>query len=289
MKAHLETNRRGRTMYITREITLQETQGLKTFIITVLAICLTIIAVGYTVKSQRRISVLEAENVRLRNTVFTLLNEQDQIEIQYNSTITKLESNIENSNDVIDTLSEEVELLISDNRNLAKQYDEVLSEYNKLSLREELYDKYEYVVTYGGERTDVTYDQIKFGEELMVEKNYDPNILFSIIMVESRGKEAAKNKKSSATGYGQFIKGTGKYVYEALLGNGEGTYNHPVTAIDGDTNIEMMVTYLDHLFTKTNNNFTKSISIYSGRGSVGTKLYISWMNGFTRINKVKLL
>lgn len=296
----LETNRRTyRPRAIAKEITLQETQGLKTFVMVVLAMGVTISALGYMISTQRKINVLESENVALTQKIRTSHGEirglnakHIETEAEYNSTINvlkaninDLQSNIASSTEVIDALNEELIVLLGDNKDLAKQYDEVLAEYNVLSSREELFDKYEYVLKYNGNRTDVTYDQVKLAEELMLDKGYDPDILFSIIMVESKGVEKAQSSRSTAAGLGQFLSGTGKYTYETLMGNGKGTYNHSM-AKNGTTNIKMMTAYLDYLFQKTDNDLFKSIKRYSGGNDTFVHKYISWMRGYTTITRV---
>lgn len=288
MKASLETNRRGTTSAIkVKEITLQETQGLKIFILLVIAIACSMLLIGYIYTSQVKINILEAENASLKQKVIDLELESSQTEADYSSTINKLKSNIISSNNVINTLNDEVLILKKDNKSLAKQYDKLNRHYKVLASRKELYDKYEYIVMYGGKRTDVTYKQIKIGEQLMMENGYDPNILFSIIMVESRGNASAKNVASSATGYGQFLTSTGRFVYEDLMKNGKGTYNHSM-AKNGDLNIKMTAHYLDYLLSYHDNNLFNSIKNYSGRDTSGTNRYISWMNRFSETKGVDM-
>lgn len=300
MKASLVTNGRYyKPRAIAREITLQETQGLKTFLTVVLTMGIAITALTYIISTQTKINVLESENLALASQINNLQNEKAQINAdkvetiaEYNSTINELNvnindlvSNIENSNNVIEALDGEIATLLADNKDLARQYDDLLTKHETLSSREELFDKYEYVIKYNGKRTDVTYDQIKTAEDMMLEKGYDPNILFSIIMVESKGVENRESSRSTATGYGQFLSATGKYTYEQLMGNGTGTYNHSM-AKNGDINIQMTYTYLDYLFTKTNKDLFKSIKSYSGGDNEFTSKYISWMRKYVPINGV---
>lgn len=281
MKAiSLETNRRGYSMAIAKEITLQETQGLKAFAITFLATIALSSMIFYMVVSQVKIHALEAENAQLEEYINTITEEQTQTEAEYNSTIKSLKSNITSSNKVINALDSEVTTLKSDNKSLAKEYDDLLSNYNVLASRKELYDKYEYVITYGGKRTDVTYDQIKSGVEIMKENGYDPNILFSTIMVESRGLKDAANSQSTARGYGQLLRGTAKFVYEDIMKNGNGSYDHSM-AFDGNLNIKMTAYYLTDLLERKDGNLFATMRNYSGRNDLGTNSYISMMNGFS--------
>lgn len=272
---------------IARDIIIQETQNLKSILAATFAVAAAALLATYFISLQSTIKVLNSENNSLRRQNEELSSDMANMTANHNetlagytSTITGLNTKIVKSNQTIDTLNAQVETLVKDNKSLADEYDELYKKYKVFEEREELYDKYDYVVKYGGKRTDVTYDQIKLGEKLMLEKGYNPDILFSIMMVESRGKEAAVNKRSRATGYGQFIPGTGKFVYEDLLGNGKGTYTHSKMATNGNTNIQMMVSYLDYLFTRNNNNLNRSMSNYSGGGPTFTNKYISWMRGF---------
>lgn len=295
MKAiSLETNRRGRAMTVAKVITLQETQGLKEFILRALVLSAGVGLAMYILSMQIRVNTLEAEktslissNSNLNSKIATLDSTLTQTKAEYDSTIISLRSDINSSNNVIETLDSEVSSLVTDNKSLAMQYDELLGKYNGLASREELYDKYEYVVTYGGKRTDVTYSQIKMAEDLMLENNYDPHILLSALMVESRGDETAKNPKSTARGYGQFLAGTGKYVYEDMMENGKGTYDHSM-ALNGNTNIKMMSVYFDSLLDSSNGNLFKTIKNYSGRNDSDTREYMSWMNDFSSIAGINI-
>jgi hypothetical protein len=283
MKAlSLETNRRGHSVVLAKELTLQETQGLKMYILTALAIFAAISLIGYIVVSQVKIRSLEAENASLSEQVSGYDDEQTQTKAKYNSTVNLLKSNIKAQNSVIESLDSQAKSLVQDNKNLAAQYDKVMGKYKVLAKRKELYDKYQYVVMYSGKRTDVTYSQIKTAAQLMQEKGYDPNILFSTIMVESRGNSKAANSSSSALGYGQFLRGTGKYTYETLLGNGKNTYNHSSMALNGSINIKMMAAYLSHLMDKYDGNIFYAMRNYCGKSNSGTQAYLSWMNNFTK-------
>ena len=154
-----------------------------------------------------------------------------------------------------------------------QQYDELMEKYNNLYDRISVYEKYEYALyDTEGNRNDITYDQLVLGEQLMLEKGYDPGLLFGSIMVESEGHQDAYNSSSGATGYGQFLTDTGKYVYEELLGNGAGTYDHNTTPKDGTTNIKMMVAYYDYLYKFYKGDTIGVIKSYSG-GSSSHALY----------------
>ena len=191
------------------------------------------------------------------------------------STIEHLEAENKELSDTTDDListtkelNSQLKDLVSDNKSLQKE--------NKAYReREELYNKYEYVIyDDAGDRTDMTYDEIKYAEDIMSEKGYDPDLLFGIVMVESSGQRTCKNATSTATGYGQFLLGTGKFVYEDLLK--AGTYSHDY-AYNGKTNLNMMATYLDYLIKQKGSLFP-AIRQYCGRDVDGTYSYIKRVN-----------
>ena len=97
----------------------------------------------------------------------------------------------------------------------------------------------------------------------MKDKGMDPDLLFGLVMTESAGTEKAKNSTSTARGYGQLLKGTAKSMYENVLGNGKGTYNHDM-AFDGDTNILLTATYLGYLKNTCNYSLRSTIIGYRG-------------------------
>lgn len=216
-----------------------------------------------------RIKELESENNKLESA----LESSDSILESYANSNTELKG-------IIDQLSEQQEELISDNKKLNSKNNKYLKTIKKFQEREELFDKYEYAIVTDGYRTDLTYDQIKNGEELMLEKGYDPNLLFGIIMVESSADEKLTSDHSTARGYGQILKGTGEFVYSNLLNLGK--YNHNM-AFDGNTNIMMMCEYLDYLIKRRDNDLYKAIQGYRGKTDVsgyirGIDKYITQSN-----------
>lgn len=178
---------------------------------------------------------------------------------------------VETANSLISTtnkLNKELKSLQKDNETLIKE-NKVYKE------REELYNKYEYAIfNEDGGRTDFTYDEIKYAEDLMEEKGYDPNLLLGIAMVESDGTRDCKNKNSTATGYCQLLSGTAKYVYENMLK--EGSYDHSY-AYNGKTNLRIAAMYIEYLVQRKGSLFAV-IGGYSGRNAIETYQYIDMMN-----------
>ena len=129
----------------------------------------------------------------------------------------------------------------------------------------DLATKYEYVMYDWQGPSDVTIELVEYGYDLMVSKNMNPDILFAIIEVESQGHANNVNTSSGASGLGQFMKGTGKYIYEDVLKLG--TYDHSITPLDPKVNIQMMVAYLEILHNQKDGNVKEMLRSYSGAGS----------------------
>lgn len=193
-------------------------------------------------------------NQKLQNVnadVVSISNEALTLQAK-NTTLSESISGLKATIDELDTSNAK---LIKDNKSLDKKL-------KKFETRAELYDKYEYAIyDKEGKRTDLTYSQIKTGEELMKEQGIDPDLLFGIIMTESTGKENATSSSSTARGYGQFLAGSGKYVYENILHMG--TYNHSM-AYDGTTNIKMAAGYLGYLKNKRGFSAYAAVKAYRG-------------------------
>ena len=113
--------------------------------------------------------------------------------------------------------------------------------------RQALYDKYSYALyNQRGQRNDITFEQLKTGEDIMIAGKMDPNILWGFVCSESDGDEDAKNPSSTATGYGQILASTGRRVYEDIMGNGKGSYTSDML-LDGTVNIKIASAYLVYL------------------------------------------
>lgn len=213
------------------------------------------------------------------NTTHTTIAKYESISKTNTETINTLQGGLRASTETIDELSMELEQLKEDNLELVSDNKKLLKEVKSIGNKLTLYEKYDYAVfDKANNRTGLTYEQLKLGDELMTEKGYDPDLLFGIIMVESNGNPLAQNKVSSAKGYGQLLASTGKYVYESLLGHGKGTYNHLSLSLNGDLNIEMTANLIDYLYKLHNGNLYKAIKNYCGQNDAGTRAYINKIN-----------
>lgn len=147
------------------------------------------------------------------------------------------------------------ELLKNDSKSLQE-------ELAKFQQREELYNKYEYYMTYGGERTDFTYEELASLEEFLKdEKVNDADLYLSWILVETGGRADAKNPISTARGYGQFLNSTSEFVYTDLLGYENWTKE---VAFNGTTSLEMMVALVNYLYDINGENLQRTINSYRG-------------------------
>ena len=180
------------------------------------------------------------------------------------------EETIQGLNEVVTELDEQNKSLVASN----EEYYQTIQIYEQ---REELFDKYEYAIKRtDGSRTDITYDQLLNVETLSEEKKVDTDLVLSIAMVESNGKEKATNAESTARGYGQFLAATARFVYEDIME--AGTYSHEM-AFNGNINFKMMVNYLDHL-DSIHHDLIASIRNYRGEGGDILIGYISKIDGF---------
>ena len=186
----------------------------------------------------------------------------------------------EKSIDLADTVTSTMDInseLDKQNKSLVKSNEEYLEIINEYSEREELHNKYEYALFDDGNRNDITYDHLRTLEDLMADSTIkDEDLILSIIMTESRGTENARNINSTAKGFGQILNGTSKFVYCELMNNDKKDW-YPDIALDGDTNIEMVVHYMDYLYERTGNNLLEAIYSYRGLKSTG---YVNKINSY---------
>lgn len=215
-------------------------------------------------------------------TIGCLAKENNDLKV----TVSKNNEILKNKNDEIVKLTFENQELCNIIDDIDDQIEEVeevnksyVDELNELRTRSELYDKYEYAIAYGDERTELTYEEIQYGEDLMLAKGLNPHLMFGTIMVESNGKPDAVNSESGATGYGQFLNYTAEWVWTKLLGNS--TYNSNIRK-DGKANIQMMAEYYDYLYAEHGSTF-KVVKQYSGNSTnVGAAQYLAKVNSFTK-------
>ena len=244
-----------------------------------LTACL-IAMVGLFVVSVVSIATLVVDNYSLRNDLTVASEKYDTLMADNQSLIAENQSLSSTYNDAVLILSDVSKIayqLDQQNRTLNDDLNDALEKIKKYESREELFDSYEWALfRENGSRTDIGYNDIVTLEELVDEKDLSDDtvdLVLAMAMTESNGNANARNISSSAVGLGQFLSGTGRFVYTSLMGNN--AYNHQETASDSETNLEMMVYYLEYLDIKNNHNIERVISCYRGIESPSYKYKIN--------------
>ena len=236
--------------------------------------------VGLFVVSVVSIATLVVDNYSLRNDLTVASEKYDTLMADNQSLIAENQSLSSTYNDAVLILSDVSQIayqLDQQNRTLNDDLNDALEKIKQYESREELFDSYEWALFREDEsRTDISYNDIITLEELVDEKDLSDDtvdLVLAMAMTESNGNANARNVSSSAVGLGQFLSGTGRFVYTSLMGND--VYNHQETASDSETNLEMMVYYLESLDIKNNHNIERVISCYRGIESPSYKYKIN--------------
>lgn len=236
--------------------------------------------VGLFVVSVVSIATLVVDNYSLRNDLTVASEKYDTLMADNQSLIADNQSLSSTYNDAVLILADVSQIayqLDQQNRTLNDDLNDALEKIKQYESREELFDSYEWALfREDGSRTDISYNDIITLEELVDEKDLSDdtvNLVLAMAMTESNGNANARNISSSAVGLGQFLSGTGRFVYTSLMGND--VYNHQETASDSETNLEMMVYYLEYLDVKNNHNIERVISCYRGIESPNYKYKIN--------------
>lgn len=236
--------------------------------------------VGLFVVSVVSIATLVVDNYSLRNDLTVASEKYDTLMADNQSLIAENQSLSSTYNDAVLILSDVSQIayqLDQQNRTLNDDLNDALEKIKQYESREKLFDSYEWALfREDGSRTDISYNDIITLEELVDEKDLSDDtvdLVLAMAMTESNGNANARNVSSSAVGLGQFLSGTGRFVYTSLMGND--VYNHQETASDSETNLEMMVYYLEYLDVKNNHNIERVISCYRGIESPSYKYKIN--------------
>ena len=110
---------------------------------------------------------LNTENKELNKTIEDNLAQYNDTINEYNNTINEKDKKIEELNNTIqdlDVIINDLDVQLVEIARVNESYVDELTEFRK---REELFNKYEYAVIDDGYRTDLTYEEIKLGEDLM--------------------------------------------------------------------------------------------------------------------------
>lgn len=206
------------------------------------------------------------ENITLTRDYENQIQQQTDYYAALETNYEFLVNSYDSFNNTIDELTTIAQTLDEQNQSLVQSNQEYYEELEKFRQREELYDKYEYSLYSGRTRTDITYDQLLFLEDLLKDSTInDQDLILSWIMTESGGKEDARNSESTAKGYGQFLDGTSKFVYTSLLNRDDW---NPNVALNGYINLEMMITYIDYLYEVNNGDLYEIMRDYRGKRDI---------------------
>lgn len=258
----LKARRKYTSRVASRKMVLVDTKIFYIFtgIILGLILACAFIAIWLKALYSNQITSLKAEVSTLQEENDALKVDIEQFTEEYTQSYTVMVTLLQDIAEVANTLDEE-------NIKLNNECVELQSTIKEYEEREELFDEYEYaLIRNDGTRTDITYERLENLESLVEEKNLNKDtidLVLGLSMTESSGNEDAKNAESTASGLGQILEGTGRYIYETLMGNGKGTYNHSM-ALDGSLNLEMMTYYLAYLGDKYNNNISLVLNEYRG-------------------------
>lgn len=152
-------------------------------------------------------------------------------------------------------------------------------EIKELTDKVNLYEEYSYAITdkYNN-RTDITAEQIQLVIDLCKDRYMsDADMILAWVMTESHGKSNARNPRSTAKGYAQFLDGTSKSVYNSL--DYEESWTNSV-ALDGDTCLTMMVQYVNQLVEAKHGDLNAAIDSYRGLHSDS---YIAEINSYLKV------
>lgn len=140
-------------------------------------------------------------------------------------------------------LVDEKNLLAQEIKNFEKEKADFQNNLiNSIDHISKLKSKYNYALTYSKKfpKADFGINELVYLDNVCNEYNVPIELMLAIYEKESQFYSLAKNKTSTATGYGQLIDSTAKSVYEKMLNFG--TYdinNHRTIACDKKLNILM--------------------------------------------------
>ena len=211
---------------------------------------------------KQNIVVLQAENNNLRKALE--ISNKEIIDIS--TSLAVKENELDKANQELDKIHKRVPIhrVVTKNQNYVYRpyfYAMQSTKFNKHYLSEK-------------DMTTVLEWSSKYG--------IDPNLVLGIMWVESRYYPKAKSKSSSASGYGQFIKSTGKWTHESLLKRKD-KYDHTVHPFNPDDAIPMMCAYLNHLIKISKGDIRKVLIRYNGN-ELGKRYYELIDEYFARVS-----
>lgn len=156
--------------------------------------------------------------------------------------------------------------LMSQSKNLDQVIDKMTDVQDDPASVFKVLNKYTYVFNRVSSGDGFTVGVMVYGDKLCKEHDVNPDRMWEIITCEGHFDTKANLTSTSARGLGGFLESTGEWVYEDLMGNGNGTYDHSM-AYDPYIAIEMLVYLLDWMDDYYNGDLEAMISHYSGDSS----------------------
>lgn len=249
---------RKRNRILEAKYSIMKTVSILSFGFGVMCLVLTVVlTANYKISTKNLSDKLESTQSKLSNMV--------DVSMSLVTDYSEAENQLKEVSTAAVTLSNQDQKLKAE---LQKQ-DTTIKKYEE---RAELFDKYEYaLIRSDGTRTDITYKDIYTLQDLISKKGMNDDTLdlvLALAMNESNGKSNSKNSKSTAAGFGGILEGTGDFIYTDLMGNE--SYNHYKVAMDGTTNLKMMVYYLDYL-ADNNSSISSIVDDYRGLSDTAYK------------------
>lgn len=212
----------------------------------------------------------------LQSTIARYKSDIDTMHIDHQTEIEQYQAEIDQVADVFEQI-----ILQKD-----AAYQKLVEDMNaESSVKFEIVKKYRYVIDRVNPSEGFTLGMLYHVDELCKKADINAHMVFAIFDIESDFDVDVKSSISSATGLGQVLASTGKFIYEGKMGNPKGSYTHEM-AKNGYTNIEIVVTYLKYL-KDTYGSISSMINSYSGDPSGGYyQKYLSQMRSNGQDSKV---
>lgn len=188
---------------------------------------------------------------RYETRILDLENEMCSMEAKYLEEISDLKIEYQEQ---IDELIAEIEQLQELN---SEAYSTQIADF-------EFYKDYWYVFRDAPANSGITLELIKYVDAQCQIWDVNPQVMWCIYDLETGMNPNLDNTAGSgARGLGQVMPGTGKYMWETILGHGSGSYTHTM-AYDPFVNAEISVAHIGRdLRTKS---LYDTINAYSGGG-----------------------
>ncbi len=242
--------------------------GILTIIVFVLVVAFLNIIVDHG-NEKAEDSIIIAQKEREVKQLLSALESKDNKINELETQIESFKALILDTEDVLKDEEEKNKKLVEDNKTLLDETSSFNEKLNEVKERLDKYEKYDYAMFSqwdNTKRNDLNYDYIAELEDLLAYKPVDDiDFYLSWILIESDGKANAKNPNSTAKGFGQFLDGTSKSVYNTYLLDKYQIDWYPNIVIDHpDIALDMMVEYVNYLYIECSRSVPTMIDCYRG-------------------------